>query len=279
MTALRPLLALLFALSLSACASGGGSAASAAPDRVTLVVGGAERSYTYRLPSQSSAAPVVLSFHGFGGSAAQQEQMSGLTPLAARAGMIMVYPEGRRSRSGGKQFWATQVGQDRDAEVAFVRAILDDLETHHAIDRSRVFVTGISNGGGMAHMLAARMGTEIAAIAPVSGAYYDHRADTPRRAVPILAFHGERDRIVPIDGRGRLPAISDWATYWAGVNGCTATPKVISQSPLVTRKQWSGCAAPVTLVTLRTGRHSWPGGRSPSPIEASAEIMAFFAAR
>lgn len=259
------------------------SAVSARPvETVTLSIDGTPRSFRYTAPDKTGALPVILSFHGFGGSAAQQEEMSGLTPLARRAGMIIVYPQGRKAR-GGKRYWATQARQDQAGELAFVRAILDYLKSHHSVDTRRVFATGISNGGGMAHMVAAHMSRQIAAIAPVSGAYYDYRATRPKTAVPVLAFHGAKDRLVPINGRGQLPDIHDWAGYWARQNGCSAQPLTQSSTPVAKRERWGQCAAPVTLVTLVQGRHNWPGNaRRPSghpTVDASQEIIKFFASR
>lgn len=254
------------------------SAAIAQTRTVSLVVNGETRSFNYAVPRQTSQLPVILSFHGFGGSAAQQEEMSGLTPIATQNGMIIVYPEGRKA-VGGKQYWATQARQDEAGELAFVRAILQYLGGNHSIDRSRIYATGISNGGGMASLVASRMSRQIAAIAPVSGAYYEYSRYQPASDVPILAFHGTSDRIVPLRGRNNLPPIQDWASFWAGHNGCSRRPEIVQQTSAQTRFRWGGCSAPVTLVVIQGGRHAWPGGKrgGASSVNASREIIAFFA--
>lgn len=255
------------------------SLGSATAETVTLSIDGVQRSFEHHVPSAQGAMPVILAFHGYGQSAAGMEEMSGLTPLALGQGMIIVYPEGRRAR-GEAQYWATQSGQDQAGDLAFTRAILDYLKSRHAIDTARIYATGISNGGGMAHMVGAYMAPEIAAIAPVAGAYYEHQARRPRAPVAVLAFHGARDRIVPIEGRAKLPNIHSWARFWAQQNGCSTSPAVLSANQALRRERWGGCAAPVTLVTLANGRHAWPGGNSRLgrrlPVNASQEIVAFF---
>jgi len=54
-------------------------------------------------------------------------------------------------------------------DVTYVRRILDQLETELKIDRSRVFATGLSAGGGMSFQLALEAPDLVAAIAPVAG--------------------------------------------------------------------------------------------------------------
>jgi poly(3-hydroxybutyrate) depolymerase len=53
-------------------------------------------------------------------------------------------------------------------DVTYVRRILDQLETELRIDRTRVFATGISAGGGMSFQLALEAPDLVAAIAPVA---------------------------------------------------------------------------------------------------------------
>ena len=70
--------------------------------------------------------------------------------------------------------------------------------THYPVDKSRVYLTGLSMGGTGTWMLAMACPEKFAAIAPVcgSGIYWN---PSPLKKIPIYAVHGDCDPIVPID--------------------------------------------------------------------------------
>ena len=170
----------------------------------TLQVNGVERAYRLHLPPaarRSGPLPLVLNFHGLGSSAARQETISGFSPLADRHGFAVVYPQALPNQRGHPH-WNTRRSEDQQADLDFVRALLAELQLRYPIDRQRIYATGLSNGGGMANLLAGEMADSFAAVATVAGAYYDFADYRPARPIPILAFHGSADRIVPYAGRG-----------------------------------------------------------------------------
>jgi len=95
----------------------------------------------------------------------------------------------------------------------------------------------MSGGGGFTNLLACdpNLSNQIAAFAPVSGAYYISAAgqcqpDTiaipcnpSRRDIPVLEFHGANDETIPYAGGKRrgecLPSIEHWAQEWSMRNG------------------------------------------------------------
>ena len=63
----------------------------------SLAVGGATRTYIVRVPprvSEGAPLPVVLAFHGGGGTASSFKGYAGLDALADREGFVVVYPDG-----------------------------------------------------------------------------------------------------------------------------------------------------------------------------------------
>ena len=120
-------------------------------------------------------------------------------------GFIAVYPQGSGGIAGKLRTWnaGTCCGyamQQRIDEIAFVAALLDDLQATVAIDRARVYATGISNGGMMAYEVACALADRIAAIAVVAGEMTALDRCRPSRPVPVLVIHGSADRNLPIDG-------------------------------------------------------------------------------
>ena len=82
------------------------------------------------------------------------------------------------------------------------------------VDTGRVFSTGMSNGAQMSSLLACMMSDRFTAVAPDSGVeFYDSCRGRP---VPVIAFHGTADPIVPYAGGGLdATRIAD-LEYWHG---------------------------------------------------------------
>ena len=168
----------------------------------TLRVGASERSYEIDLPAQRESAralPVVIVFHGGGGSADSVRRQSRMSMKGAAEGFVVVYPQGSGGIAGNLRTWnaGTCCGhamQQRIDEIAFVAALLDDLQTTVAVDRARIYATGISNGGMMAYEVACSLAERIAAIAVVAGEMTALDRCRPSRPVPVLVIHGSADR-------------------------------------------------------------------------------------
>lgn len=142
-----------------------------------------ERRYMVYVPPHLAlgAAPVVFVFPGRSTSAeavAFYTTQMRFEHLAERDGFIVVYGNGLPSSPGHEENQAIPKGgflqgcfaehASEGVDVAYVRQILDQLETVLTIDRSRIFATGISAGGGMSLQLALEAPDLVAAIAPVA---------------------------------------------------------------------------------------------------------------
>jgi predicted peptidase len=75
--------------------------------------------------------------------------------------------------------------------------LLDDVLERYAVDRDRVYLTGLSMGGFGTWNLAAARPDRFAAIAPVCGGGRPDKAAALKH-LPIWTFHGAKDEIVPI---------------------------------------------------------------------------------
>lgn len=270
----------------------------------SIVSGGERRTFLLHVPPSydpARPAPLVISIHGFAQWPAHLRDISRWNDLADQHGFIVAYPAGtgfpRRWRAGG---WTSATGgtpAGANPDVTFITDLLDHLAARYSIDPERIYVNGFSNGGGMTHLLACQLAGRIAAAGSVAGAYaYPLSACQPGRAVPLIAFHGTADPIVPYTGGAvrsfRLPAVPDWIAARADLSGCDPTP---TQLPLagaasaggVTAVQYTGCrdGAEVTFYTLQGGGHAWPGskplpriivGRTPQEIDATELMWQFF---
>lgn len=280
--------------------------ASAKASDETLTVDGRERRFLVHDYSRAGKAPVVILLHGGGGNPENAVNMTQFDVVAAREGLIAVYPGGTGGLPGGRILtWnaahcCAYAMRNKVDDVAFVSAIIDHLVGSGRADPARVYVTGMSNGGMMAHRLGRELSGKIAAIAPVVGAVFGDEPP-PKGPMPALIIVGAEDQTVPGSGgplglqgdvlRGGPPAedrsvapARAQADLWVLANGCRA--QKTSQDAAAKRTLWTGCrsGAEVVFVEVANNGHAWPGGRpgraganAPSQsYSASEEMWAFF---
>jgi predicted peptidase len=93
-------------------------------------------------------------------------------------------------------------------DATMVDGLLDELVERLPIDRDRIYLTGLSIGGIWTYALASRRPDRFAAIAPVC-ATWDPADACSFRDIPVWAFHGDRDDVVPLEGeRAMVDAIN-----------------------------------------------------------------------
>lgn len=284
----RASVAVLVAAGL-ACACGGSSRASspstpAEPPPPSDLV--ASRPYELHVPPAYAAgtpAPLIVLLHGYGASGAQQDSYFGFAELAAARGVLVAYPDGTVNRAG-LRFWnATDAccnfhGSAVD-DVAYLTAVLDDVERRYDVDPRRVYFVGHSNGAFMAHRMACELATRVSGIVALAGdVWEDASRCKPARPVAVLQVHGDRDLVIPYDGGtifGRteqIPSAPESIATWAALDGCTgglaATGERLdldsSLAGTETRvKRWSCTAGAAELWTIEDGGHI-PSLRKPT---------------
>lgn len=83
-------------------------------------------------------------------------------------------------------------------------SLYTELTTHYRIDLKRVYLTGVSMGGYGTWQTAVARPDLFAAIAPLCGGCDDSTRICQIRNVPVWAFHGTADDLVPFDETARL---------------------------------------------------------------------------
>jgi len=222
-----------------------------------------------------------MMLHGAGGSASFAAAETGWSELADAEGFAVAYPEGIAVRPDkppkfltNPQEWNDSSGHGRHDDIGFLVAVLDDLAG--AIDPGRVYLTGFSNGAGMAFRLAAERTDRFAAIAPVAGHCWVPDP-MPARPIPTYYMIGDSDPLVPLSGETvrtpwgtteDRPPVADTLQRWGTAIG----------SPPGSER------FPVRIIPGHG--HHWPGGkallgerlggRAATGVDATAEIWQFF---
>lgn len=178
----------------------------------------------------TSRVPLMLNFHGFGGTANRHLRSADMRSLADSGKFILVYPQGALLE--GNPHWNAGLKTDTNKSDAddfgFVRALIDEISSEYNIDPARVYACGYSNGAFFAYALACYHGDIIAAIGSVAGTMMEETYDecNPSHPTAMINIHGTSDAYVPYGGAEGLKSIDDVLAYWTGFNNTVAVPTV-----------------------------------------------------
>jgi poly(hydroxyalkanoate) depolymerase family esterase len=236
------------------------------------------RMFTYVPPRLARDPAVVVVLHGCTQTAAGYDHGAGWSTLADRYGFVLVLPEQKRANNINCCFnWFLPADTQRDqGEAASIRQMIETAVEEHAIDRRRVFVTGLSAGGAMTSVMLACYPDVFAAGAIIAGLPYGaatnvqqafesmfqspprpasewggfvreaspHRGPWPRVAV----WHGDADTtVVPSNAREILK-------QWIDVHGLPADPSVRAMQNGHGREIWFNAAGDEVIESFTVSR-------------------------
>jgi len=273
-----------------------------------ILVDGHIRSYWLHIPPSyvdGDPMPLVFILHGSGAGANSYsiKSFSGMDEKADEEGFIAVYPNGellltsRYFKHPIAHFWDISLIIKRSREwnrwnennfddVGFIRELINHLELKLNINSSRIYVMGSSGGAMMTYRLGAELSNRIAAIAPICGsiggiAYVPEIDDTlppyiisnPDSSLPVIIFHGMKDKSVPYDGGWKrvinwnsyelwvyLVSVNESVSFWVENNNCNPIPDVeTSESGKIIIETYTdgNYKSEVVLVSYIEGGHEW----------------------
>lgn len=260
---------------------------------------GETRSYRLHFPPQytgSESLPLVFNLHGNTSNALQQELYSKFSDVSDTEGFILCHPDGMPIQGGVGNTWNVGFSGGSTADDAgFLNAIIDELHSNYNIDLTRVYSTGMSNGGYMSYKMACEFTDRIAAIASVTGSMVPSELTncSPTRAIPIMQIHGTADPTVPYQGASWTTGIESLVDWWVATNGCMDGPFVTDIPDMdpddgctAERYEYTSCTNNVTVefYKITDGGHTWPNaaidiassGPTNRDIDASTLIWDFF---
>jgi polyhydroxybutyrate depolymerase len=252
----------------------------------TLTCDNHQRRYLVHYPPQYDATrawPLVLSFHGSNSNGQIQLEFTAMNETADREGFVIVYPFGTGERER-LLFWNAGnccgfAHKQQVDDVAFVRALLDQLVQEVNIDPNRVYAAGMSNGAMMAYRLGSEMADVFAAIAPVAGPMGTETCH-PSQPVSVIHFHGSDDEFVPVEGGVGRRSVTGTHHFslehtihaWVQANNCPPQPVTetitnVHDDGTTTVRSTYGPGrdgAEVVVYLIEGAGHIWPG-RPPRP--------------
>lgn len=234
-------------------------------------------------PAPQPGQPLLMVLHGTGGTAAWAEQELGWSVDAARHGFNLVLPDGLPPNPDDEPKFLSNPARWNDGsefvlnlptsppdDVDFLDHVLQDSLSRTQADPQRVYLTGFSNGAGMAFRYASERAERLAAVAPVAG-YCWVPAPRPSPPVPTLYLVGAADPLIPLAGGParlpwgggtiveRMPVL--WTLQrWATGSGVSIEPQERRRPEGVRVWHFPGLVPFQAWIIPDLGHH-WPGGK------------------
>jgi len=163
-------------------------------------------------------APLVVVLHGCTQTPEGYDRGAGWTHLAERHGFAVLYPEQLRANNANGCFnWFEPGDMRRDAgEPASIKAMIDKMVADHALDSSRIYITGLSAGAAMAGVMLATYPEVFASGGLIAGLPYGTAASMPAAFSRMQSRGRETDRQLgdlvrkASSHSGRWPTVSIW---------------------------------------------------------------------
>ncbi|WP_218838848.1 extracellular catalytic domain type 1 short-chain-length polyhydroxyalkanoate depolymerase [Sphingomonas guangdongensis] len=257
----------------------------------------------YRPAATAPNMPLVVMLHGCTQTPEDCARGTGMNELAEELGFLVAYP--RQTQAANQQRcwnWFRPGDQARGrGEPALIAGIVRDVIAAERIDAERVYVAGLSAGGAAAAIMADAYPDLFAAVGVHSGLACGAARDLPsaltamnrgaahqssapngrKRFVPVITFHGDRDRTV-IEANAR--EIVHAASRAAGVTITVVSETGSSGGRRFTRALSQDAAGRVLIEqwTIAGGGHAWSGGNpagshaDAAGPDASRAMLSFF---
>ncbi len=251
----------------------------------TILVDGAEREYILHIPEKKiqGKQPLIICLHGGGGNYKQMQRHVSFDEISDKEGFFVVYPNGQDNQwRDGRTIEGVNFIYD---DVKFISCLIDTLSLKYQIDTSRVFSTGISNGGFMSFALAYKLNEKILGVAPVcanisEAIKKEFKLDKP---VSLLLINGTDDPLVKYDGgsvgfkeggRGKSISTDETIRMWKNFLNCNGE---VFENKMPNKNILDGCKAirtdylctsgnsVISLIKIDGGGHTWPGGKQYLP--------------
>jgi poly(hydroxyalkanoate) depolymerase family esterase len=176
------------------------------------------RMHIYIPDDVGPSPPLVIALHGCTQTADSYDQGTGWSQLADRFGFIVVFPEQQSANNPKNCFsWFLPGDTTRDSgEALSIRQMIAKAGEKFGVDRSRIFVTGLSAGGAMTSVMLATYPEIFAGGAIIAGLPYGSASSVQEafeamfnERAPSSRTLGDHVRAAS-DYHGPWPKISVW---------------------------------------------------------------------
>lgn len=158
---------------------------------------------------QDKCYPLVLFMHGAGerGDDNDRQLKHGAAEFAKdenrkKYPCFFVAPQCPKGKSWAKLDWKLKkliTPEEPTEQLQLALEMVDKLAAELPVDQQRIYITGLSMGGFGTWDAIVRRPNFFAAAVPICGGG-DAEQAAKLKALPIWAFHGDADPVVPVEG-------------------------------------------------------------------------------
>ncbi len=270
---------------------------------------GYQRKFMVHTPpgySVNNETSLVITLHGGSGNMLNVQGFTEMNLFSNLYGFVAVYPQGYAETNNGGYSWADGRGTIADAQniddVGFINKLIDTLISNYAIDTTKIYSCGFSNGGFMMQRLGCETPESFAAVGALGCSMDTALIQTcsPAQPLPTAYFSGTNDPEVPYEGGTMSNPLVDPVVpvdtavqFWVENNECQSSSfeaipdTVLGDNSQAELYKYTDCAcdADVYFYKLINHGHTWPGvpisqfpqlGNTNEDIHASNELWKFF---
>jgi poly(hydroxyalkanoate) depolymerase family esterase len=241
-------------------------------------------------PALREGLPLLVMLHGCRQTATQFAQGTRMNHWAEQMGYAVLYPQQLVSTHAQRCWkWYDRATQEGGGDVPMIVGIVNKVLAEYAIDRSRIYIAGLSAGAGMANIVALNHPRMFAAVGmhsgPVFGAGHNTlgalgvmqhgagmRADLAAREVlmrqpqfpgmPAILIQGEGDSVVRPINQIQLARQSLLLNGLADIPKITHNPRGRGDTRNAHRLHdfYNGRKLLLRVAQIEQLEHAWSGG-------------------
>lgn len=215
----------------------------------------------------TTAVPLLVGLHGGSNNGEHFAATTLFTDIADRENFICLFPEASHyydDEQGRHHIWNSYYFlEPGKSETGWLKQLIDRVLDEYNIDRSRIYLTGYSNGDAMALQLAVAHTSMFAAVAGLNGPTppgmmkdADGNPEHPGAVIPYMRWNGERDPLGDFLGLNRPQIVAQFGDYWIRHNRCHPVPKFRLDGKLSSVIYESEAGAEYRLVEYKGGPHA-----------------------
>jgi polyhydroxybutyrate depolymerase len=259
----------------------------------------------FSLDDNIKTYPLLISLHGGGGNIESNIKLSKgrLIELKEIHKYFLLFPEGYKKQwNDGRIVPGSEAHIKNIDDVGYLKYLIQYIIKHFPVDKNKIYIFGISNGGMMSFRFACENSDIIAGFASIAATMPEHlKANcNPQKKLKMILMVGTEDPLVPYDGgevkvlfrkRGKVLSAEETIKFWFNKNECNTNffQTELNKDPATKTMIYHYNCKNNTFIRFYKiihGGHTWPGGYQYLPewyigkttknFNAEEEIITYF---
>jgi poly(3-hydroxybutyrate) depolymerase len=210
--------------------------------------------------SKDKNYPLVIALHGSNNDGPQFYDITRLWEVAEERKFIVLFPTALRSKNAYEawNFYSHTPKDNGNDDESFLLGLIRLYTEEKGADKSRVYLTGFSNGGGMTNWMAMNHPEVFAAVMPYSGSHKTPEYYAPyTQETPLVPYWMNRGQLEykPASLSVVVAAKEQWQ-YWKERNGLPDIPDLMIETPRTITRIYTSGRVETRYTTRKLAHHA-----------------------